>query len=188
VTELLSGFAGLVRARALKQLEPQTALLGLLTFVIICATWIDAWNTLRTITLDFAELWAPILLATVYFLAAAVVFPRDPKAFTRLPDYYAERKRFVIAMLLVAEFLVNYTFRGVFIDAYQHRPALFWLYTLPYNAAIKVGFIALFFARGRRANIALLVTLILLFLIPYWENGAIADVIARHYGIPVTGH
>src|SRR4051812_31326318 len=72
VTELLGGVARMVRAKALKQLEPQTALLALLVFVLICATWIDAWVSLKAITLDFAGLWAPILLATAYFLAAAV--------------------------------------------------------------------------------------------------------------------
>lgn len=182
MTELLGGFAAIVRVRALKHLEPQTALLALVTFVIICATWVDAWTALRTVTLDFAELWAPILLATVYYLAAAVVFPRDPAQYPRLATYYAERKRFVVAMLLAAEFLVNFTFRGEFELALFHRPAVFWLYTLPYNLAIKVCFIALFFVRGRRANIAFLVALMLLFLIPYWENGAIAAAIARHYG------
>ena len=182
MTELLGGFAGIVRARALKQLEPQTALLGLVTFIIICATWIDAWSSLKSITLDFAGLWAPILLATIYFLAAAIVFPRDPKQYPQLATYYAERKRFVVTLLLGAEFLVNFTFRSTFEYAFHYRPAVFWLYDVPYNTAIKLCFIALFFVRGRRANIALLVALILFFMIPYWENGMIADAIARHYG------
>ena len=182
VTELLGGFAGMVRARALKRIEPQTALLALLTFIVICATWIDAWVSLRTITLDFAGLWAPILLATVYYLAAAVVFPRNPPEYEQLATYYAERKRFVVGMLLAAEFLVNFTFRHVFGAELQHRPAVFWLWNLPYNLSIKAAFIALLVVRGRRANVALLVLLILLFTIPYWEGGMIASAIARQYG------
>jgi hypothetical protein len=43
-------------------------------------------------------------------------------------------------------------------------------------------FVALFFVRGRSANMALLIALILLFLVPYWEHGAAPDPIARHYG------
>jgi len=42
--------------------------------------------------------------------------------------------------------------------------------------------VALLFVRGRTANVILLAVLILLFMIPYWENNAIAGVIARHYG------
>jgi hypothetical protein len=182
VTELLGGFARMVRAKALRQLEAQTALLALLTFIVICATWIDAWNTLTQISLDFEALAAPILLATFYFLAAAVVFPSDPAEFGQLAAYYADRKRFVVAMLLAAEVLVTFTFRGIILDMIQNKPAIFWLWFLPYNVAIKGSYVTLLFVRGRTANVILLAVLILLFMIPYWENNAIAGVIARQYG------
>jgi hypothetical protein len=181
VTELLGGFARMVRTKALRQLEAQTAMLALLTFIVICATWIDAWNTLTTITLDFEALWAPVLLATFYFLAAAVVFPSNSADFDQLAAYYSDRKRFVVAMLLAAELLVTFTFRGIIVDMIRTTPAIFWLWFLPYNLAIKGSYIALLFIRERRANIVLLAALILLFMIPYWENNAIAAAIARHY-------
>jgi hypothetical protein len=181
VTELLGGFAGMVRARALKKLEPQTALLALLTFIVICATWIDAWNTLTKITLDFEALWAPILLATFYYLASAVVFPSDPADFDQLATYFAERKRFVVGLLLAAEVLVTFTFRDIVIEELHSRPAIFWLWFMPYNLSIKATYIALFLVRGRRANIALMVALIVLFMVPYWVHGTIENAIARHY-------
>ena len=84
VAELLSGFAGMVRAHALKKLEAQTALAALLTFVLIVATWVDTFTMERSITLNFGDLWAPILLATFYYLAAAVIFPRDPGQYSQL--------------------------------------------------------------------------------------------------------
>jgi len=84
VTELLGGFAGMVRAHALKKMEAQTALVALLTFVLIVATWVDTWNKERSITLNFGDLWAPILVATFYYLAAAVIFPSDPRQFSHL--------------------------------------------------------------------------------------------------------
>jgi hypothetical protein len=182
VAELLGGFARLVRARALKQIEAQTALLALLTFIVICATWVDAWTTLTKISLDFEALWAPILLATFYYLAAAVVFPSDPKEFGRLATYYAERKRFVVGMLFAAEVLVTYTFGVVIGHELRATPAIFWLWYLPYNLAIKGAYVALLFVRGRRANIALLAALILLFMVPYWVHGTMQALIARHYG------
>jgi hypothetical protein len=182
VTELLGGFARLVRARAVNFLEPQTALIAILTFIVICATWVDAWDSLQTITLSFEALAAPILLATFYYLAAAVVFPTDPADFPRIATYFAERKKFMVAMLFAAEIVEAYTFSSVYIDRLQHHPAVFWLWLLPYNIAIKGSFIALLFVRSRRANIALLSTLILLFLIPYWERGAIVRVISNLFG------
>ena len=182
VSELLGGFASFVRQCALRQMKAQTALLALFTFVAICATWIDAWGSLQTVTLDFSGLWAPILLATAYYLAASVVFPSDPADYDRLDAYFAERKRFVIAMLLVAELLVSFTFRNVFVDAATHRPAEFWLWLLPYNLAIVATLIALWLVGDRRWNIGLLVLQILLFLVPYWEKGWFRTTIARHYG------
>ena len=184
VTELLGGFARLVRARAHRKIEAQTGLLALLVFIVICATWIDAWNTLTKISLDFEGLWAPILLATFYYLAAAVVFPSDPAEFDRLAIYYAERKRFVVGLLLAAEVLVTYTFHYLVTDELRLRPAVFWLWFVPYNLSIKGCYLALFLVRGRRANIALLVALILLFMVPYWVHGAMEDMIVRHWGYP----
>jgi len=182
VTELLGGFAGIVRARAVRKLEPQTALLGALIFIVICATWIDAWNTMTKISLDFEALWAPILLATFYFLAASVAFPSDPAEFDRLATYYVERKRFVVGMLLAAELLVTYTFHSTVADELRLRPAVFWLWFLPYNLSIKGSYLALLLVRGRRANIALLIVLILLFMVPYWVHGTMEALIMRHYG------
>ena len=132
-TELLSGFAGFVRARALRRIEAQTALIGIFTFLAICATWIDAWDTLQAVSLDLAGVWAPILIATCYCLAATVIFPREPAEFDRLALYFMERKRFVVAMLLAAELLVFLTFADSFIQELHARPAVFWLYEVPYN-------------------------------------------------------
>ena len=84
VAELLSGFAGMVRAHALKKLEAQTALTALLTLTAIVATWVDAFSMERSLTLDFRDLWAPIVLAIIYYLAAAVIFPRDVRQYAHL--------------------------------------------------------------------------------------------------------
>lgn len=179
VTELLGGFAGMVRAHAVRKIEAQTALLALLTFVLICATWVDAFNMSQGITLNFDDLWAPILLATFYYLAAAVVFPRDEGEYARLHAYFAARGKFVIGMLLAAEMVDSVASYSWARDQYLHQPAHFWGWVIPYNIAILGCFIALFFTRGRRANIVLLSALILLFLVPYWNEGAI-DRISMH--------
>jgi hypothetical protein len=76
VTEVLGGFAGYARERRIRDLEPQTALLAIFLFLNISATWIDAWDTLKDVPLDFEGLWAPLLTATSLYLAAAMVFPR----------------------------------------------------------------------------------------------------------------
>lgn len=182
VAELLSGFAGMVRAHALKKLETQTALAALLTFILIVATWVDTWTMERSITLDFNDLCPPILLATFYYLAAAVIFPRDPRQYSHLRSYFAARRKFVIGMLFAAELVDFYANRAWFLAMHLNRPGFFWGWIIPYNVAIKACFLALFLTRGRRATIALLVTQILIFMIPYWHSGAIDQTIMHLFG------
>jgi hypothetical protein len=170
VAELLNGLGALVRTGELKRLRAQTGLLALFLLLVISATWIDAWDSLRSVSLDFADLWAPIVIAILYYLAAVVTFPENPAEWTSLDDYFVKRKSFVAALMLTNEFLVNFTFRNIWIDAYLHNPARLWGWLLPYNVAIKLVFVALIFVKGRRANIAVLVALILLFLVPYWYH------------------
>ena len=58
---------------------------------------------------------------------------------------------------------------------------------LPYNLAIVGSYIALLFVKPRRANIVLLSALLLLFTIPYWDQGAIGEAIDRHWGYSTPG-
>jgi hypothetical protein len=182
LTELLGGFAHMVRARALRKLEPQTALLALFILIDICSTWIDSWVSLKQVTVDLAGLWAPVLIAICFYLAAAVVFPHDEADHERLADYYRERKRFVVALLLAIEMLIHVTYLPIFEERIAHRPEVFWLWTVPYNLAIEATMIGIILLRSRRANIALLVLLVLLILVPYWDQGVMQHAVARHFG------
>jgi hypothetical protein len=166
LTELLGGFAHMVRARALKKLEPQTALLALFILVDICSTWVDGWLSLKDVTVNFAGLWAPVLLAICFYLAASVVFPHDEADHERLADYYRERKRFIVGLLLAGEMLIHVTYLHVFEDRIAHHPGVFWLWTVPYNVAIEATMVALLFVRSKRANVTLLILLLLFLAIP----------------------
>jgi hypothetical protein len=63
-----------------------------------------------------------------------------------------------------------------------HVPQVFWLWTVPYNLAIEASMVALMFVRSKRANVALLVVLLLLLMVPYWDQGSIQNAIAHKYG------
>lgn len=182
LTELLGGFARMVRARALRRLEPQTALAALMILLYLCATWLDAWDSLHSITLDFAGLWEPVLLAIFYFLAAAVIFPHDEADHERLAAYYQERRPFVMTMMFAASLLENFITRAGLIASLDHQSALFWLWYMPFNLAIDGSFLALIFVRSRTANIILLSALVLLITIPYWSNGALGPEIIHALG------
>ncbi len=180
-TEILKGLAAFVRTRSLRKIDLRVALLAAVIFLDICATWIDAWASLKGVSLDFSGLWAPILLATAYYMAATVVFPRDQGDIDNLGRYYDERKTFVVCALLMAEFLVNYTYWPRFQSIRATSPMIFWWWDVPYNVAIKAVLIGLLFVRNRRGNVILLLTLIVLFLVPYWSEGLISQWIGRHF-------
>lgn len=180
-TELLAGFGAMVRARSAHKIEAQTGLIALLTFLIIVITWIDAWNSLAAITIDLAHLWAPVLLATFYYLAASVIFPKNVKQYDQLAEYYAQRKRFVVTMLLLAELVANYTYLKVWTNTFANKPAVFWLWMVPYNLGILGSLAGLLFVRARRLNILLLILLLLLYTVPYWTHGAIRAAIAAKF-------
>jgi hypothetical protein len=184
VTELLAGVARLVRAR-IRSIELQTALLALLTFLIIVATWIEAWETMRNVQLNLGNLWAPVLLATCYYLAASVVFPSDPADFDDLGAYYSSRKSFVVATLFVAELVVTVTYADIMAFLLANRPAEFWLWMLPFKFVILGAFAAIYLARSRRANLAALAVALLMFTLPYWQFGIVRETIARHFGYPL---
>ncbi len=172
VTELLNGFGKLVRAGEARKLGWQTGLLALFLLIVIIATWIDAWESLRGVSLDIAGLWAPVLIAILYYLASTIVFPEHPAEWASLDDYFARRKRVVAILLLAAEFTVNYTYWPHIQAEAAGNPAILWRWFIPYNIAIKFAFLALIFVRGKRLNIAALAALILIFLLPYWHRAA----------------
>jgi hypothetical protein len=170
----------MVRAHALKKLEAQTTLMATLILVSIIAEWVDAWDSMQSVTVDLLGLGPPVVLAICYFLAAAVVFPHREADHERLADYYRERRPFIVAMLFVATVLDNLTYRQIYINEFGRRPAVFWLWMVPYNVAFLALLLALLFFRSPRANIILLSLAILLLTVAYWSIN-VADVIARYY-------
>ncbi|MFL6763380.1 MAG: hypothetical protein ACJ8FB_12595 [Sphingomicrobium sp.] len=184
VTEVLGGFADYARERRIRDLEPQTALLALFVFLDISATWIDAWDTLRDVSLNFEGLWAPLLTATSLYLAAAMVFPRKTAELSDLQSYYQRRKQFVLIMLIASEIFIGFMFIPVYRAEYAHRPAVFWLFDIPFKLLIIALFAALILARGRRSNIAIIVALIAVFTVPYWTHHAVTGWIHGRFDQP----
>ena len=170
VTELLASFAGMVREQMARRIDIRLALLGIYIFLAVCATWIDAWSSLKEVTLDFKGLWRPILIATAYYLAGTVAFPRNPDDYARTGEYYDERKHFIVGMLLAAEILLNSTLIPLFIEDFHNYPAMFWLDDVPLNLLLFGSYAGLLLLRSRLSNIAFILILILLVVHGYWGD------------------
>ena len=180
--EILSSLGAFVRARPLRSIEIQSALLAFLTFLVICATWIDAWITRDTFELSFASMFAPIGSATAYYLAAVVVLPKEETDYDSMGAYFLKRKNFVVSMLLAAEVFQKIVFLPIFAETLKDAPAVFWLLMFPVNLALFTLWGLLLIARSRRVIIAGIILQIVVFTIPYWSAGWASEAIARAYG------
>lgn len=180
--EILNSLGGLVRDGSLRAMRAQAGLIAFLTFLLICTTWIDAWSLRATFKLDLRSLWAPIGAATAYYLAAVVVLPRKSSDWEDMDRYFAEHKRFIVATLVAAEIFATIMYLPNWVERLRTEPMGIWLFSLPLTVAIFVAFAAMFFARGRRANIAAIVAQIVIFTVPYWSAGLIYAAIRDAFG------
>ena len=184
--EILSSLGAYVRARPLRSVEIQSALLAFLTFMVICATWIDAWVTRGTFELSFASMFAPIGSATAYYLAAVVVLPKEETDYDSMGAYFLRRKNFVVSMLIAAEVFQKIVFLPVFAETLANAPAVFWLLMFPINVALIAIWGLMLVARRRRVIITAIILQIIVFTIPYWSSGSVSKAIARAYGYDLT--
>lgn len=182
VAELLGALAAVVRAGSLRKIELRTALTAVFIFVAISTTWIDAWGNRSAATIDLQWLWAPVVIATCYYLAANIVIPKERPDFADLGAYFEARRKVLFGLLLAADLLVSYTTREFFAKALVEAPETFWFFDLPYNLLLKGMLLSLILVRNRRLTIGLLLALIALLILPYWwiEN-PIAAVIVNSF-------
>ena len=180
--EILSSLGGLARDGSLRLMRPQAALIAFLTFLLICATWIDAWSLRASFSLDLRSLWAPIGAATAYYLAAVVVLPRKSADWENMDAYFAEHKGFVVVALLAAEIFATVMYLPRWAGRLETEPMAVWLFSVPLTLAIFGAFAAMFFAKGQRANISAIVTQIVIFTVPYWSFGVSSTAIRQAFG------
>jgi hypothetical protein len=106
VAELLIGFANLLRHRARPRLGLLTPLLGLIVFLQLMATFIDAWSRLQGVAITMEGLALPTAIGVILFFLSVIVVPRDPAEWSDLDDYFRLNRRWAIGLLIVANILV----------------------------------------------------------------------------------
>jgi hypothetical protein len=106
VAELLLGFANLLRHRARPKLGLLTPLLGLLVFLQLMATFIDAWSRLQGVSITMEGLALPTAIGVVLFFVSVIVVPRDPAEWTDLDEYFRANRRWAVGLVIAANLLV----------------------------------------------------------------------------------
>ncbi|MBN8843619.1 MAG: hypothetical protein J0H88_10260 [Sphingomonadales bacterium] len=140
-----------------------TPLLAIFVMLDLLSFWQAAWTVRGDIAVSGSTLMAVATFASLYFLAARLVFPSHPEGFANLDTHYFRVRRVVLGLLLVllAAQLLFYLSHPVLVAAFHHP--LVWGLTL-ILAALMVGAML---TRGVRASIAVLTVLIARYVIVY---------------------
>ena len=147
VTNGLANVIGSRRSIAIGWLSP---LLGIFFLTDIASFWIFAWGARDLIYIDWSPLYLGLIIAVTYYLAAALVFPRNIAEWPSLDDHYREHKRLVIGGIALANAIV--VGLGIAFISAPFGDPMFWFWQIVYWGPV----IGLLFSKSRRIDIALL--------------------------------
>lgn len=111
VAELLGGLSRVIHERVRPGLL--TTLLALFVAIDAATFWNQAWTIFRQAPYNFALLIVGLMIAGAFFVAATLVFPREPRAGMNLDDHFWRHRRTVLLCLLAANLTVAAVFMGV---------------------------------------------------------------------------
>ena len=133
-----------------------TPLLAIFVMLDLLSFWSAAWTVRADIAVSGATLMAVAAFASLYFLAARLVFPSHPEGFADLDVHYFRVRRVVLGLLL----LLLAAQLGYYLSQPDIAPNL----TRPLSLTLTLVLVALMAAamwvRDRRWSIAILAALV----------------------------
>lgn len=180
VAELLMGFGNLLRAREQPHWGILTPMLGLLIFVHIISSFIDAWDKLQDVTVDLAGIAAPALIGVCYFVAALMAIPRNIEDWPSLDEYFHARKWLTLGPIILTNVLTI-----IFVDFYgvmQSRLAAIIAFGLVNGLMLALLAVPLF-TRNRRVAAASMFAVTLIVAILYATSLNISGLTEKALGI-----
>jgi len=109
VAELVGGFARVLHDRRNVRFGVLTPLLAIWVAVDIATFWVQAWTIFRNAPFNFALLVLGLVVASTFYVAATLVFPRDVKAAPNLDDHFWAHRSLVMLSVLGANLLMGTT-------------------------------------------------------------------------------
>lgn len=170
MVELLSGLGRAIETRFAADESRRAFAIGWLTpllaiFVMLdlLSFWGAAWVARDDIAVSNTALLAVVAFASIYFLAARLVFPSHPEGFANLDVHYFRVRRVVLGLLLVL--------LGAQLAYYASQPDLAASLTRPLAWIMTIVLVALMVAamsiKNRRWSMAILAALIMRYVIIY---------------------
>jgi hypothetical protein len=158
VVEVTNGLANALGSRRSIAIGWLTPLLAIFFLTDVASFWIFAWGARGLIYIDWSPLYAGLIIAVTYYLAAALVFPRNIAEWPSFDDHYWEHKRLVIGGIALANAAV--VGLGIAFISAPFRDPMFWFWQIIYWGPV----IGLMISKSRRIDIALLAVGILGYL------------------------
>ena len=100
VAEIASGVARTVHERGEVRVGWLTPMLAVFISLDVAGFWVVAWQDWRGIDVDFGILVVGLVMAMTYYVAAAVVFPRDFGGWASLDEHFWARRRVIFGAIL----------------------------------------------------------------------------------------
>lgn len=140
-----------------------TPLLGVFVMLDIISFWNAAWVVRDQLSVSSAVLLGGMFFTGSYYLAAHLVFPREPGEWADLDEHYYRVRRIVLGALLalLAVQLAYYLSVPSLAQAFENARVLISI------AAFVLLLIAAMLVRGKAANTAVLALLIARYV---WES------------------
>lgn len=107
VAEIVGGVARTIHERKTLRIGLLTPLLALFVGLDIVSFWSTAWVDLRAVPVSYPLLVVGLLVASLYYIAASLVFPRATHDWPTLDDHFWAHKRSVLLAVLGCN-LVSY--------------------------------------------------------------------------------
>jgi len=167
IVEVLGGLARAIEARlrpgATVRIGWLTPLLGVFVLLDLLSFWQAAWTTRDVVGVSGHSLMAITLFASAYYLAAHLVFPREPAQHRELDSHFFRVRRIVLGVMLAL--------LACQIAFYTWVPTLQTALTRPLPIILTIILAALMIAamlvRGQRLSIAVMVALVARYLVVY---------------------
>ena len=106
VAELAIKFADAIDGHARRPVGILVAVAGGFVLCDVATFWIFVWSIRDAVYVSFRTVISALAVAMVYFLSAALIFPRSDKGWATLDAHYWARKRYVLCGFLSASGLL----------------------------------------------------------------------------------
>ncbi|QIG53260.1 hypothetical protein G6N82_03030 [Altererythrobacter sp. BO-6] len=107
VAEVAVRFADAIDSHRRRSIGLLTPLLAIFVLLDISSFWLFTWSARDIIQINWPTMFMALVLALLYFLSAALVFPRTQEDWDDLDGHFWARKRYVLGGILSANIILH---------------------------------------------------------------------------------